>query len=414
MQLTRSPQASTCDDMLRRIKDFVKPHRMYAALELFGPNVGSVNGDIWARHRRITSPPFNERVSGSVWRESVAQAGGMLDSWLGRARKSGPQGDEGVANLVGDTMLLALHVLTAAGFGKRFEFEGGVQAVSKGHVMSYRDALRTVLQNMYGVIILLSFFMWLPEWMMTANLLMIKTSTQEFRSYMSEMVEEERAGVRLKMEGNDNLMSVLLRASDVEKEGKGRSGLSDEEIYGNLFVYNLAGHDTTANTLAYAITLLATDPKWQEWVGEEITAVFGGKENVEDLEYTEAFPKLKRCMALMVSVLPSPKLLADDLSSTKPSASTAPCSGSPDPPRPPSTSPSVAKTTLSRPAHTCPSIRALYTPTLHTGVPTAKSGDQTASSIQTTSLFPLIQAVSFLGFRDRVFALGRNSRRWSS
>jgi len=95
---------------------------------------------------------------------------------------------------------------------------------------------------------------------------------KEVDDYISKMVEEERSGQSEKLSEQDNLMSVLLKASD----SGGRNGLSDKEIVGNLFVYNVAGHDTTANTVAYAVTLLATDVRLQEWLREEITSVLVG------------------------------------------------------------------------------------------------------------------------------------------
>ena len=51
----------------------------------------------------------------------------------------------------------------------------------------------------------------------------------------------------------DNLLTALVRASDAASQGKGRSSLSHDEIMGNLFTQNVASHDTTANTIAYAI-----------------------------------------------------------------------------------------------------------------------------------------------------------------
>jgi cytochrome P450 len=286
--------ASATDDILARRKDFVKPKAIYGRLELFGPNVDTLNGEMWARHRRITTPPFNERNSSLVWKESLAQATGMLKSWM-------MIGKDGVTNVPNDTMALALHVLTAAGFGRRYEFGAGVEALREGHAMSYRDALRAVLRNLFGAIVTSALFMRLPEWMMPGKVREIKNAIMEFKEYMVEMVEEERASISKTSSERDNLMSVLLRASESEGEGKGRSALTDEEIFGNLFIYNLAGHDTTANTLAYAVTMLAADIKWQEWIGEEIRSVFSGKDSVENWEYEEAFPRLKRCLALMVS-----------------------------------------------------------------------------------------------------------------
>jgi cytochrome P450 len=289
------PEAS--EDILSRVrKDFIKSKAMYGPLEIFGPNVDSVNGEDWARHRRITAPPFNERNSGMVWKESLHQASGMLASWMRKGAK-------GVENTSNETMALALHVLTAAGFGKAYEFDSGVQEISTGHCMSYRDSLKMVLGNLYGAIITSALCMHLPDFLTPSGLRKIKTAVIEFKRYMVEMVEEERGTIRNRDGEKDNLMSVLLRSSQSESEGKGRTALNDEEIFGNLFIYNLAGHDTTANTLAYAITMLATDRKCQDWIGEEVEAVFSGREHVENWEYENAFPQLKRCLALMVSRL---------------------------------------------------------------------------------------------------------------
>lgn len=50
-------------------------------------------------------------------------------------------------------------------------------------------------------------------------------------------------------------------------------GLSVSEILGNVSVINFAGHDTTANILAYAILYFAAYPEVQDWVGDEFNEV---------------------------------------------------------------------------------------------------------------------------------------------
>jgi cytochrome P450 len=288
--------AATADEVQSRRKDFLKNEAVYKPLEILGPNLVTLNGEAWARHRRITTPPFNERNSSLVWRESLVQADGMLKLWVENGR--GPLG--GVENTPNDTMALALNVLMAAGFGKRFEFEGGDHAMEAGDTMApYRAALRIVLGNLYRAI-MTSMLMGLPAWAMSKKLLEMKSALKEVEEYISKMVDEERASSSEKEAKGDNLMSVLLKASESEAMGKGRSGLSDEEIIGNLFIYNVAGHDTTANTLAYAVIMLATDFELQEWLHEEIIAVIGGKENVEKWNYERGFPQLKRCLAVIV------------------------------------------------------------------------------------------------------------------
>jgi len=143
----------------------------------------------------------------------------------------------------------------------------------------------------------------LPPWATPKKWLEMKNALDEVGTFIRQMVKDERAGLNEKSAERDNLMSALLRASDNEAMGKEKIGLSDDEIYGNLFIYNVAGHDTTSNTIAYAVCLLSTDTKIQEWLREEIHSVFGEEENVEKWNYEKDFARLKRCLALMASLV---------------------------------------------------------------------------------------------------------------
>ena len=76
--------------------------------------------------------------------------------------------------------------------------------------------------------------------------------------------------------------------------------LTDEEMFGNLYVFNLAGFETTANALTYTMPFLARQPEIQDWVSEEIDVVIKtGAEH--EWVYESAFPNLVRCLAVMVS-----------------------------------------------------------------------------------------------------------------
>lgn len=50
-------------------------------------------------------------------------------------------------------------------------------------------------------------------------------------------------------------------------------GLTESEIFSNIFVFNFAGHDSIAITLTYMITHLAANPQVQGWIAEEIQYV---------------------------------------------------------------------------------------------------------------------------------------------
>ncbi|EMT66136.1 hypothetical protein FOC4_g10006525 [Fusarium odoratissimum] len=285
--------AKASDDLCRRRRDFVKAVALYKPLEIFGRNVVTTEGDDWVRHRRITTPPFNERNSALVWDESKRQATDMLKMWA-----SNPKG---VVNPQSDTMVLALHVLTAAGFGRSYTFGSGLESALENHSLTYRDSLSLILGNLFTAVFTATLN--LPTWMLPSKFKQVQDAVVNFRQYMAEMVAEEREAMDAGAEEQDNLMSILVRASENQnKEGKGTRHLTDSEIYGNLFSYNLAGHETTSNTLAYATILLAANPEWQKWAAEEVDQVTAGVD-LEDLDYETYYPQLKRVLAIMHETL---------------------------------------------------------------------------------------------------------------
>jgi len=261
--------ANACDDLLKYYRQWPKNAAFNDPLNTFGHNVGTAEGDAWKRQRKITTVAFNERNSNLVWKESVKQAKQMLQTWLST-------GNRGVVNTPEDTSLFALHVLTGAGFGIIYDFESSLRVASPGHGVSYREALQTVLENVFFTYFIMSFNR-LPKFLLPRKVQVVLTAATEFKSYMRQMLEQERKShARGERPPTANLMSSIIRASDDAKTESTdqdamktnqapslRANLTVDEIWGNLFIYNLAGHDTTASTLAYAIALLACHPEWQ-------------------------------------------------------------------------------------------------------------------------------------------------------
>ena len=93
---------------------------------------------------------------------------------------------------------------------------------------------------------------------------------------MTDLYEEQKLALSNGQIGDRNLMTLLIQAS--EKEAKTSVGLTENEIYGNMFVFNFAGHDTTAHTLTFVFMFLAAKPAVQDWLGEELRYVFGTRE----------------------------------------------------------------------------------------------------------------------------------------
>lgn len=307
---------AVADDVLKQCRvEFQKNPVQYQVLEIFGPNVVTTNGKVWERHRKTTIPPFNERVSETVWDEAASQAEGARKKWFLTSKED----SEGVRSTREDTTRIAFNVLSAAGFGQVYDFDD-VQAQlgmseedeKAGHTMSYRESLLYMLDDIVSLVIYTAArgIGW-PLFAMWGKIKTMAAAREEYAWYMRDLLKKEREDIRAGITATgakENLMSALVRNSDQglleETKAGSKTGplMTDDEILGNLFVYNLAGHDTTANALNFAVTLLACEPEWQEWLAEEIDAVL--REDKTGLKYNVVFPKLNRCLALMVCTNP--------------------------------------------------------------------------------------------------------------
>ncbi|KAL8932284.1 MAG: hypothetical protein Q9211_006405 [Gyalolechia sp. 1 TL-2023] len=264
------------------------------ALNVFGPNVSTAEGAEWQRQRKLTATPFNEQKSKLVWAEALQQASDMRDSWA--------QHDEGgLTTTSDDTRTLALHVLAHAGFQRSYTFQSMNHA--SDHPSSYRDSLSIILQHILLIIVLPPFVFRIPftppRWKR------IGAAVTNFKDYMQKQVEEEKALVEAGKRGSGTLISNLVRASEERGTDAARPAfkpLSVPEILGNIFVFNFAGHDTTAISLAYSVLLLVAHPQAQDWIREELRFYLEGEVS-EGWHYEHSFPKLQRCLAILLETL---------------------------------------------------------------------------------------------------------------
>ena len=262
----------------------------------FQPLAGRTGLDI----ERYSQRRFNENIMAFVWNESLNQTREMLQSWTGSA-------EPGIRSVAKDTRTLSLNVLAATGFRRSFEFRGAARE-GAGEARTYRDALQTVLDNTILLMIAPPRLLRLP--FLPKSWERLGKAAAEFKRYMKQMLDEESSLLDRGEKGTGSLMTSFVRALDThQKEASTTSGATDhlpakgltiDEIFGNIFVINFAGHDTTANTLSFSMLLLAANPGVQDWVSEELQEIshFNGGRT---WEYGEAFPKLLRCRAVLVS-----------------------------------------------------------------------------------------------------------------
>ncbi len=77
-----------------------------------------------------------------------------------------------------------------------------------------------------------------------------------------------------------DLLSMLLQAADSEDATSGAfalRGMTDQQVHDECVTIILAGHETTANALSFALHLIAHHPEVQQRLHEEATAVLGDR-----------------------------------------------------------------------------------------------------------------------------------------
>lgn len=162
--------AEAINQITSRGAAFPKPLESYKIMEIFGRNIISLEGPDWKRHRKVTSPGFNEKNNVLVFSESCAQTQGMLRKWLG----PDGAGNETITEVPEDTMRLTLHIISRIGFGVRLLWDGETSkekasaqdAVyssnipSGEHTMSFERSLNVLLERMLMVLLM-------PKWILS-------------------------------------------------------------------------------------------------------------------------------------------------------------------------------------------------------------------------------------------------------
>ncbi|KAK4038604.1 cytochrome P450-like protein [Parachaetomium inaequale] len=288
-------------NMYRRGKDFPRWVEITKMLDVFGgPTIATASGEQWRRIRKISNSCLNEQCNAVVWAESAALGDAMAQYWASR----------GVFTSVGeDSRTVTLHVLSKACFGQSFAFEGHDERRPASASASFRFSLLTVMENALLLMALTPRFFTNPWMPLPAAWRRLGKACDEFRSHMSYFYNRE---VRALKEGGRQkadytLMAALVRASQQRPEGKEEgedqfANLTEAEIYGNMFVFAFAGHDTTAHLLTYAVFFLAANPSVQDWLASELRHVLGDRPRSQ-WDYHADFPRLRRCLAVLYETL---------------------------------------------------------------------------------------------------------------
>lgn len=229
-----------------RPMDFPKSGRVGEGLRpLLGRSVFLTNGEVWRRQRRLIDPAFG----GGRLRDTFPA---MLDA----ARAMVDRLPEGRVEIEAEASHAAADVIFRTLFSIPIE-----HATARAVFDEFRAYQRT------QPILNLAAFVPLPRWVPRFHRPRTRRAARRIRVLIEGLVVERQ---RVIADGTapDDLATKILTAVDPENGDRFDRG----EMVDQVAIFFLAGHETSASALGWALYLLATHPDWQERVAEEARA----------------------------------------------------------------------------------------------------------------------------------------------
>jgi len=208
---------------------FMKGRGTQRLARLLGRGLLTLEQPEHLRHRRMIQPAFHRKRIDAYATIMVGETLARLGRWS----------DGETVDVEHETNRLALDIVAKSLFGS--DLSRDMDDIS--------DALNAALQTFPAAMLP---FAELFDNVPVPNTLRLQAAKKRLWSVVDRMIREHRAGAG----DPDDVLSMLLEARD----DSGGGALSDEAIRDEALTILLAGHETTANAMAWAFYLLDRDP----------------------------------------------------------------------------------------------------------------------------------------------------------
>jgi cytochrome P450 len=251
-----SPELAT--ELLNLPDRYSKDEPGYRELKRLGNGLLTSEGEVWRRQRRMLAPLLtSRRIAASYVPVMVEEAERVAHRW----QQAADAGD--TVDASADMLELASRTIGRLLFGPAMD--PAVPQILRFGYVNDEMLRRTVSPHP------------LPLWVPTPANRRFRKGLREIRSVVDGVLAARKA------EGDagvtDDMLGLMLAARDVNGDR-----LTDAEIIDQVLVFLLAGHDTTATTLACTLAELARRPDWQQQVRDELARELGDRRpTAEDL-----------------------------------------------------------------------------------------------------------------------------------
>lgn len=228
-------------------KNFLKGRGLERIKRVLGEGLLTSEKEEHLRQRRMMQPAFHRERIAEFARQMAAEAELTMAGW-----SDGQEID--IAREMG---LLTLRIVGKTLFGSDVDAVAG-------------DVSRSLTALMESFYLMMLPFPWLIERLPLPQLSRMRTGKRRLDAIIYGLIESRR---KSGAHGND-LLSMLLEAQDTEGDG---SGMTDEQVHDETMTIFLAGHETTANAMAWTWFLLAQNPGAERALHEEVDRVLAGR-----------------------------------------------------------------------------------------------------------------------------------------
>ncbi len=236
-----------------RPADFPKSDRIGEGLRpLLGDSVFLTNGAQWERQRRIIDPAFEGGRLRETWPGMTQAAAAAVDRMARHA--GGPAID-----VEAETSHAAADVIFRTLFSIPIE-----DALAQEVFHAFRTYQRS------QPILNAAAFVPLPRWMPRGFRRDTRASAKTIRRLIRQLTETRLQAIADGV-APDDLATKIMTTPDPQT---GQT-FSLDEMVDQVAIFFLAGHETSASALGWALYLLATHPDWQARVHQEAIAVPG-------------------------------------------------------------------------------------------------------------------------------------------
>ncbi len=233
-----------------RPDDFPKSDRIREGLApLLGNSVFITNGETWKRQRRIIDPAFEggrlRDTFPAMWDAGVAAVGRLREVADGRPLEIEAETSHMAADVIFRTLFsIPIENETAGAVFSRFkEHQRASPVMNLGAILP------------------------LPRWFPRFHSRQTRETARDIRALITRLtarrMEEIRAG-----RAPDDLATKIMTTEDPQTGER----FDTEEMVDQVAIFFLAGHETSASALAWALYLLAMFPEWQDRVAAEADA----------------------------------------------------------------------------------------------------------------------------------------------